>query len=59
MGILDRIQKAKEEGRYNKQRMYDLSICERCGKKMINNTFKHGSRLGGSFDCLCGNQIMF
>lgn len=59
MSILERIQKEREDGKRKDKEILDLSICSSCGKKMINNTFMHGSRLGGSYDCSCGNKIIF
>ena len=55
MGILDKIIKEQEA----KKEIKDMSICQKCGSKMVDNTFKHGSRLGGSYNCHCGFYIMF
>lgn len=55
MGILNKIITEQKD----KKDKIDLSICESCGKKMVDNTFKSGSRLGGTYDCACGNSIRF
>lgn len=55
MSILDIIQKEN----IAKKEVKDLSICESCGRKMINNTIKTSRGLGGSYNCVCGNQLFF
>ena len=55
MGLLDSYAKQREQ----KEKDKDLLICPNCKKEMKDNSFKHGSRKAGTYNCDCGYQIMF
>ncbi len=55
MNILDTIIKENERKKIEDK----MLICRRCNRKMQDNSFMHGSRKAGSYNCVCGFEIMF
>jgi hypothetical protein len=55
MGVLDIQKRIRTSREIDEQFKY----CQWCGKKMIDNTFQHGSRRGGSMNCPDSNCEFF
>jgi len=59
MGILDQYQKRREDKEKEDKK---IMFCPVCGKKLLDNTFMHGSRKAGRAHCPnegCAYRIIF
>ena len=59
MGILTKIIQERKQNKARKEKEKNMLICNKCGKKMQDNSSVRGSRRAGSYDCSCGYFIKF